>query len=219
MLNQKKFSQNLKLLRDTHKISNAVLSDLLKLKSRTSISDFEANRTLPSMTVLSDMADLFAVSLDWLTGRGKVSPYNNLILLSLEEEHLKRVIASQNNKLPDFALQYIKANPDYSLYPEKREKFFSLPVRANIVYILSCLRFETDRFHALEEPFNPKRAWDSFDSFKTHALPLILSGYQYIKAARRDNKKRTSELFEMLEKLVVTREITEPIFDITKPIE
>jgi transcriptional regulator with XRE-family HTH domain len=211
MLNREIFSIRFKSLRNTHDLSTAHIANLLSLKSKGSIGDFESQRSIPSSDILTDITNLFGVSLDWLTGYSD-RPYRNEILLYLEKNHIDRILATQTKPIPDFALAYIKVNPTY-LNPDKREQYFSLPIRANIIFFLNKFKLTTERFITFNKPL--QTAWSDFDEFKTHALPSLLDGYQFFKQAKNDNIKQLEELFILLEKLLITREISTPIFDIS----
>jgi len=69
MLNKKKFASRLKLLRESKKLSTKKLADIVGLKSKGSITQFEKTMTSPSVNTLIALADFFDVSLDYLVGR------------------------------------------------------------------------------------------------------------------------------------------------------
>ena len=86
MSNRGLFSKRLKLLRKSHGVLSHELADVLGYKHRGIISRFENNKNMPSFDSLIQIADLFAVSLDWLLGRVN-DPYNEKVLTSLEEKY------------------------------------------------------------------------------------------------------------------------------------
>lgn len=68
------FASNLKQLRKEKKLSQAELGDILKLSQRT-ISSYENRERFPDQTTLNNIADYFAVSVDFLLGRTKLRSY------------------------------------------------------------------------------------------------------------------------------------------------
>jgi len=178
------FSTRFKTLRTAHLLSMHQLADLLGLKSSGSVSNFETQKMIPSSDVLLTIADLFAISIDWLVGRSNI-PYSHETILELEEQHLQRLALEidKDENLRDFGYNYVEKNSIY-LNPDMRFKNFSLPVRANIIFLLSWCQIET-AFFILE----------SSESTATR-------------------RKIAMKHFDELGKLLTTREITTPIFDI-----
>lgn len=62
------FCKTLKKLRKSHNMTQDELAELLNL-SRSAISLYETGRREPDYTVLTKMADIFDVSVDFLLGR------------------------------------------------------------------------------------------------------------------------------------------------------
>ncbi|WP_371377684.1 helix-turn-helix domain-containing protein [Sporomusa aerivorans] len=62
------FAERLKELRMKHKVSQAVLADLLHVSQRQ-ISYYETAQDTPSLPSLIAIADYFDISLDYLVGR------------------------------------------------------------------------------------------------------------------------------------------------------
>jgi len=62
------FAEQLKKLRNKHKISQTVLADLLHVSQRQ-ISYYESGKDTPPLPSLIVLADYFNVSLDYLVGR------------------------------------------------------------------------------------------------------------------------------------------------------
>ena len=123
------FSSRLKILRKSYFLTGRSLSFLLNLKRETSISDYESQRTVPSADVLSDIANLFGVSIDWLSGRSN-TPYTDEILLNLEEKKLELLsTALEHDELRYFHISCswpLITNHRY-MNPATRSEF-SLPV-------------------------------------------------------------------------------------------
>ena len=68
MFNQEVFSERLKLLRKSYKVSSQELSKAIGV-SRPAISQFENSANYPHVNTLVALADYFGVSLDYLAGR------------------------------------------------------------------------------------------------------------------------------------------------------
>lgn len=68
MFNQLLFSERIKQLRSTNKISSQKLADTIGI-SRPAISQFENAANAPSVDTLCALADYFDVSIDYLVGR------------------------------------------------------------------------------------------------------------------------------------------------------
>lgn len=66
------FAERLKELRNKHKLSQAVLAELLKVSQRQ-ISYYESGKDTPPLPSLIILADYFHVSLDYLVGRSDKS--------------------------------------------------------------------------------------------------------------------------------------------------
>lgn len=62
------FPKRLQLCRERRRISRSALAELCGL-SRNMIGMYERGEKRPSLGVAIQLADLFAVSLDWLCGR------------------------------------------------------------------------------------------------------------------------------------------------------
>jgi Helix-turn-helix. len=201
------FSTRFKTLRTAHLLSMLQLADLLGLKSSGSVSNFETQKMIPSSDVLLTIADLFAISIDWLVGRSNI-PYSHETILELEEQHLQRLALEidKDENLRDFGYNYVEKNSIY-LNPDMRFKNFSLPVRANIIFLLSWCQIETDFFNTMQFPFKNNKFSDVIKRF------IFIWESSESTTMRR---KIAMKHFDELGKLLTTREITTPIFDITK---
>lgn len=73
MDNSKKFPYRLKELRVKHKLSQQQLGDKFNI-SKTGISYWESGRSEPSIAMIKELADFFAVSVDWLLGNSDILP-------------------------------------------------------------------------------------------------------------------------------------------------
>lgn len=69
----------LKTLRKEHGYTQEQLADILNL-TRSSIANYENGINEPCIRILVAIADLYNVSLDWLTGRTKTRYNSNLYI-------------------------------------------------------------------------------------------------------------------------------------------
>lgn len=69
MINREIFSDRLKQLRKEKNLSMQSLAQIVGLKSKGSIGQFETGLNVPSADILVALADYFDVSLDYLVGR------------------------------------------------------------------------------------------------------------------------------------------------------
>lgn len=65
---RKKFSDNLKILRNENKVSQRVIAEKLKI-SRAIVSYWENGQREPTLSSLIALADFFNCSIDYLVGR------------------------------------------------------------------------------------------------------------------------------------------------------
>ena len=71
MFDGDKLANRLSLLRTTYQINQRQIANITKLFTpvgKTTISQWENKLRVPAVSALQSIADLFAVSLDWLTG-------------------------------------------------------------------------------------------------------------------------------------------------------
>ena len=91
----------LKTLRKEQGYTQEQLADILNL-ARSSISNYENGINEPSISILVAIADLYNVSLDWLTGRTKTR-YNSNLYIKDNIENID-VITSIYEVLKDFEI-------------------------------------------------------------------------------------------------------------------
>lgn len=91
----------LKTLRKEQGYTQEQLADILNL-TRSSISNYENGINEPSISILVAIADLYNVSLDWLTGRTKTR-YNSNLYIKDNIENID-VITSIYEVLKDFEI-------------------------------------------------------------------------------------------------------------------
>lgn len=91
----------LKTLRKEHGYTQEQIADILNL-TRSSIANYENGINEPSISILVAIADLYKVSLDWLTGRTKTR-YNSNLYIKDNIENID-VITSIYEALKDFEI-------------------------------------------------------------------------------------------------------------------
>ena len=91
----------LKTLRKEHGYTQEQIADILNL-TRSSIANYENGINEPSISILVAIADLYKVSLDWLTGRTKTR-YNSNLHIKDNIENID-VITSIYEALKDFEI-------------------------------------------------------------------------------------------------------------------
>lgn len=137
MSNRELFSKRLKLLRTTYGLSMKTLADIWGYKNTGTISQFENNKNVPSFNSLIQISNFYAVSLDWLMGRSNIIYTKESVLEG--EMALYKQFTNLGERI---GINYISAlqqrkgliAPIY-LDKDKREKCYSLDVRANIVVL------------------------------------------------------------------------------------
>lgn len=103
------FYKRLKNIRNQHNLSQKKLAEELGY-ARTTISNYEQNIRIPSLQTITEIADYFNVSVDYLLGRTKIkNTFQDLILNKMQVPVL--LIDSESYKIIDFnekALNYYK---------------------------------------------------------------------------------------------------------------
>lgn len=87
-----KFSNNLKKIRKSLKLSQADLAELVNISQRT-ISHYEKGDSEPSLVIICRLADAFNITVDQLLGydaNGDAERYMDLKNLTLEYYHKKK---------------------------------------------------------------------------------------------------------------------------------
>ena len=125
------FAKNFKLLRLSHFLSMSDLAYILNFKNKSTISQLESIKIYPSFEKLLDIADLFAVSIDWLVGRSS-QPYDEELILNLESQLMNIKIVNNT--------EFKSILPDTYSDIEKRKIYYSLAERANLIFLLQYLR-------------------------------------------------------------------------------
>lgn len=205
MFNKSVFIKNLISLRNSYNLSSTDLTSLLNQKSRSSITNIESGRALPSFEKLIEIANLFTISIDWLVGRSS-EPYNEEIILNIERELLS--LSCTSNDI-SFKLLRSPLIPEEYLNENTRKNLYSLPIRANIIFLLrfKIIQVKTALESTLGIPM------DDIQNSTTILLPILETYYC------NNNKKRFNEINNFYLQnlnLLLNRQQTTPIFDITK---
>lgn len=95
------------------------------------MTNIETGRILPSYEILTAIADLFAVKMDWLSGRTD-EPYDDVIITRLESQ-LMDIKLADNTVFRDIA-------PEFYLDSNIKKVGFSLFDRANLIFLLRFLK-------------------------------------------------------------------------------
>lgn len=130
-------AKNLKFLRRLYGLTLSEMAMLINLKSKGSLSTLENAKNPPSFETLVSVANVFAVNMDWLTGRTYES-YNDAIIAELEER-LMDIKLAENTVFRDIA-------PDFYLDSSIRNVGFSLFDRANLIFLLQFLKAVTEKY-------------------------------------------------------------------------
>lgn len=140
MVNCEIFTTNFKLLRLSHFLSMSDLALILNFKNKSTIAQLETGKIFPSFETLLEIANLFAINIDWLVGRSS-KPYSEEIILQLESE----IMSIKLNANTEFR----QSIPDIYSNIDKRIKFYSLSERANLIFLLQYLKILTEKKSAL----------------------------------------------------------------------
>ena len=101
------------------------LALILNFKNKSTIAQLETIKIFPSFETLLEIANLFAINIDWLVGRSS-EPYSEEIILKLESE----IMSIKLNADTEFR----QSTPDIYSNIDKRTKFYSLSERANLIF-------------------------------------------------------------------------------------
>lgn len=139
---RKYFSKRIKQLRTAHKLTGSQFAELLQIKSKVSISQFESGTSSPIAATLVSISNFFAVSLDWLV-LPLSQPYNEEKISLLEKkiyEITLNIPVMSDMDADYYAATWFLRDPigQYYLNPATRSNY-SLATRANILYCLYVL--------------------------------------------------------------------------------
>lgn len=167
------FAQNFKIIRIAHGLTMNDMALLLGFKQNSAIAQIEKGKRGTSIDILVGITSLFSVSLDWLLGFN-----NNIYNKELIERH----------ELLIFSVPIGRGHLFFELVPEeykdanKREEFYNIKERANIIYLVYYANFLSR--------IAPELQLNQDDS-----KSLIIKGYQFFESLQNINKKhfKTSE--------------------------
>ncbi|MBR2039625.1 MAG: helix-turn-helix transcriptional regulator [Phascolarctobacterium sp.] len=199
------FSEKFSVLRKSHNLGVRDIALILNIKSPVNISFWEKGSHIPSLDVFGDIVTLFAVSPAWLLGYTD-EPYNEKVISTIEDELFSETVENNGVKIP--LLRKVSWMPEEYWDIKLRSKTYSLPVRANIIFLLhNYIANQRARLiHYFAEESNPvlsKRINRSYylESFSDIAV--------YEKKQQQQNLYTTS-----LHNLLAAKESAKPIFDI-----
>ena len=139
------FNEHLKNMRTAHNITHKDLSRYCTVfnkinVSQATISYWENGKRTPTIDMLKFMANIFAVNLDWLTGRTD-EIYSEGVIKKLEPANfpLKVSVCDIEVELP------ISIPEDYQNY-EQRKALYNFETRANIIFLLYVIKYEWERY-------------------------------------------------------------------------
>lgn len=138
-------ARHIKHLRESHQLSVSQLSTIFG-KSRTTFSQIELGNMKLPQDFLTDIADFFAVSLDWLTGRTD-EPYSLSVIQNQEASLLKlsqQISLSRSQNL----IYYLAIIRIFELdaYWSKVNKY-SIDQRADVIYALNFWKYAASKLY------------------------------------------------------------------------
>lgn len=139
------FAKRLKSVRTQYQLTHSVLArycsvfNVINL-SQSTLSLWENNKRTPTIDNLQFVADIFAVNLDWLTGRSD-EKYSESVMKNLEPASFPLTVTVCNTtvEVP------IVIPDDYKNY-ESRQQSYTLAARADIIFLLYIIKYEWERY-------------------------------------------------------------------------
>lgn len=128
------FGQRCKIVRLGYRLSLEDAACILNTKSRATIFRIEKSINFPSIELLNRISNIFSLSLDWLFGKSETVYLESHLLQN--EVSLLKIIDFINRESTTCKL--LKEIPFEYLNENERRKHYSLPVRANILFLLYC---------------------------------------------------------------------------------
>lgn len=208
------FRGRFKMVRQGYKLTLAETADLLGLRSRSAISELENGNKKLSLEAILQFTKMFGVSLDWLLGNTETR-YLEVQLMLIEENHL-----SICNFLEYYSLGVFKNAHDFQWIPkeysqfELREATYSLPVRANICYLMHCCLVDA-LLYAIQFNFIDD---DDYIHNLHKALATLIrcditnTEQQLKRGDYFSNISRSKQNFDELRDLIMAKDETEPIY-------
>ena len=212
--NLKLFRGRFKMVRQGHKLTLAETADLLGLRSRSAISELENGYKKLSLEAILQFTKVFGVSLDWLLGNSETR-YLDMQLMLIEENHL-----SICNFLEYDNLGVFKNAHDFQWIPEEysqfelREATYSLPVRANICFLMHCCLVDA-LLYAIQFNFidDDDYIHDLHKALATLIRCDVTSIEQQLKRGDYfSNISRSKQNFDELKRLILNKENAEPLY-------
>ena len=195
-----KFSLNLRTLRQSHYLSLSEMAMIINLKSKGSLSTLENAKNPPSFETLINIAEVFAVTIDWLVGRSS-QPYNEEIILNLENQIMDIKVNS--------GTVFKKILPPLYANIEQRTIFFSVAERANLIFLLQYMKIITDN--------EPELLHGSQSSNKANIMEYLLEKVNL----KKPRLKNAQEIYFYLLRAIgaiLLNDIRNPIpFDANQP--
>lgn len=202
------------MVRQGYKLTLAETADLLGLRSRSAISELENGNKKLSLEAILQFTKVFGVSLDWLLGNTE-SRYLEVQLMLIEENHL-----SICNFLEYYSLGVFKNAHDFQWIPEEysqfelREATYSLPVRANICYLMHCCLVDA-LLYAIQFNFIDDEDYihNLHKALATLIRCDITNTEQQLKRGDYfSNISRSKQNFDELRDLIMAKDKAEPIY-------
>lgn len=132
-------AKRFKLVRTTYGLSQEILAEIaLRVApiSKSALGYWETGKRTPTLDNLQIYSAIFGLSLDWIANVSNVQ-YTQDSLLYGENNFLEKFGNSST-----FSIHYLDENSEFYdckwdyIFPEQREKNYSLDVRANILVLL-----------------------------------------------------------------------------------
>lgn len=208
------FRGRFKMVRQGYKLTLAETADLLGLRSRSAISELENGNKKLSLEAILQFTKVFGVSLDWLLGNTETR-YLEVQLMLIEENHL-----SICNFLEYDSLGVFKNAHDFQWIPEEysqfelREVTYSLPVRANICYLMHCCLVDA-LLYAIQFNFidDDEYIHNLHKALATLIRCDITNTEQQLKRGDYfSNISRSKQNFDELRDLIMAKDKAEPIY-------
>lgn len=122
------FSDRIKLLRTSYKLSTRELASILDIKA-PSIAAWESGKSQPTLEMFKRICNLFAVSADFMLGNSSIA-YNEEFLLNLEKMLINYKLYTGATVMQTLTF------PNKYLDEESRIANYSHGMRANIIFLL-----------------------------------------------------------------------------------
>ena len=198
------FSQRILLTRNAYFLSINDLSQMLEIKSKSNIYNWEKQRSFPSLDMFNKIIALFSISADWLLGYTD-DPYNKNVIFSVENRLFAETIENNGVNIP--ILHKVPWIPEEYWNAELRGKTYSLPVRTNIAFLLRI--YISHQKAMLEEQFKKEASPHWKNKIIDTANELLSQTLDY-----QIKQKQLDLYYKQLRELLAAKESAKPIFDI-----